>query len=691
MTDETLTVKLLTGLILVATPQMASALDTDSIYPQHELNEVVITRYKTNRHNLSPIAVSTIGRAQIQARQVTDITDISGLMPNLFIADYGSRQTTPIAIRGIMSKVKGTAVGFYVDGVPHFETSAFNSDMLDVTAIEVFRGPQGTLYGRNTIGGVINVHTRSPFEYQGTKVRVGYGNYNNMVAQFSNYTRLSSAFALNVGGYYQHNDGYFKNVFLDKKADKVDAAGGKLALHYRPNDRWTWRLNTQLDYTDQGGYPYAVFDKDKQQTADISYNRECGYLRTISTTGLMAHYKGNGFTANSQTTFQHIHDNQSLDQDFTSADNFFVTNGVTQNTWNEEIVLKSDNDDRFQWVAGTNGFIQSAHQDQATSYFTRNYIQPAHYVTHTQGAAAFAQGSYNIWRGLAATAGLRLDYEHSKMDYSREQIAISDGTQKHLKDFKSSLHFLQLIPKFGLQYRFDERNHVYANISRGYKAGAFNQTFTTDDERSYDPEHNWNYEIGTKLTTGDGKLSGELTLFYIDWTNQQISHTVPAVGNVIDNAGHSDSKGVEMTVTAHPLSNILLTANYGYTYARFLDYKKNETTNYAGKMIPLVPRHTLDVSAQYTIRPGRGFDAIRLSTNVTGVGKLYWNEDNAQAQRFYALLNAKAAFQKGIVTVELWGKNLTGTEYLSYYFVSSAGYAQKGKPLTFGANVILDL
>ena len=166
---------------------------------------------------------------------------------------------------------------------------------------------------------------------------------------------------------------------------------------------------------------------------------------------------------------------------------------------------------------------------------------------------------------------------------------------------------------------------------------------------------------------------------------------MPTVGNVIDNAGHSDSKGVEMTVTARPLGNFLLTANYGYTYARFLDYKKNETTNYAGKMIPLVPRHTLDVGAQYTIRPGRGFDAIRLSTNVTGVGKLYWNEDNAQAQRFYALLNAKAAFQKGIVTVELWGKNLTGTEYLSYYFVSSAAYAQKGKPLTFGANVILDL
>ncbi len=691
MTYCTLTASILVGMMVSAAPMQAENLEADSIYPHHDLNEVVITRYKINRHNLTPVSVSTIGRAQIQAQQVTDIADMSALIPNFFIPEYGSRQTTPIAIRGVMSKVKGTAVGFYVDGVPHFETSAFNADLLDVTAIEVYRGPQGTLYGRNTIGGVINVYTHTPFDYQGTKMKMGYGNYNNMVAQFSNYTRLSETFGLNVGGYYEHNGGYFQNTFLGKKADRLNAAGGKLGLYYRPTDRWKLRLTTQLDHTNQAGYPYAPYDTEKQQLADIAYNRECGYLRTISTTGFMAHYAGNGFSLNSQTTFQHIHDNQRIDQDFTSKDLFFVTNGVTQNTWNEEIVLKSETDGRFQWVAGVNGFAQSANQDQATSYFTKDYIQPAHYETPTQGAAAFAQGSYNIWRGLSATAGLRLDYEHSKIRYSREQVAISDGSQKHLKDFSSSLHFLQLIPKFGLQYLFDDRNQAYANITLGYKAGSFNQTFTTDEERSYDPEYNWNYEIGTKLTTRDGRFGGELTLFYIDWRNQQISHTVPTVGNVIDNAGHSDSKGVEVSLMARPLSDLLLTANYGYTYARFIDYKKNDKVDYSRNMIPLVPRHTLDVGAQYTIHPRRGLDAIRLSSNVTGVGKLYWNEDNAQAQPFYALLNAKTAFQKGIVTVELWGKNLTSTDYLSYYFVSSGKYAQQGKPLTFGANVILDL
>lgn len=690
MINEKMGMLLLTGLCLSGASTVANAAEADSIYQNHNLDEVVVTSYKTNRHNLTPTSVSTIGQAQIQAWGVTDITSLSALLPNLFIADYGSRQTTPIAIRGVMSKVKGTAVGFYIDGMPHFETSAFNTDMLDVMAVEVFRGPQGTLYGRNTIGGVISVHTLNPFDYQGTKVKLGYGNYNDILAQFSNYTRLSQKMGFNIGGYYHHNDGYFKNTYLDKKADKLDAAGGKVGFYYNPTDRWKLCLTTQLDYTNQGGYPYAPFDKETQQLKDISYNRACGYTRTISTTGLMAHYMGNGFSLNSQTTFQHIHDNQSLDQDFTSADTYFATNGVTQNTWNEEIVLKSENDSRFQWIAGANGFVQTAHQNQATSYFTRGYVQPASYSTPTQGAAAFAQLSYNLWAGLSTTAGLRLDYEHSKMDYSREQVMIADGTETHLKDFKSSLHFLQLIPKFGLQYVFSPQNQVFANITRGYKAGAFNQTFQTDDERSYDPEYNWNYEIGTKLATRNGRLSAAFTLFYIDWRNQQISHTVPAVGNVIDNAGHSDSKGVELSLAARPLRDLLLTANYGYTYARFLDYQKDDNTSYSGNMIPLVPRHTMNIAALYTIHTHGLLDMIRLSADVQGMGKLYWTEDNAQVQNFYALLNAKAAFLKGIVTVELWGKNLTSTDYLSYYFTSSGQYAQKGKPLTFGANVLID-
>ena len=254
------------------------------------------------------------------------------------------------------------AVGFYVDGIPHFETSAFDANMLDLRAVEVFRGPQGTLYGRNTIGGVINLYTPTPFEYQGTKVRLGYGNYNHTLAQFSNYTRMGNSFGIHVSGYYQHNGGYFENTFLGRKADKMNLGGGKLGFYWNPAARWNLRLISSLDYTNQGGYSYAVYDAAKQEAGNVDYNRE-----------------------------------------------------------------KTD---------------------------------------HT------------------------------------------DGRQTHLKDFTSSFNHTRLIPKIGVQYKFDNRNTAFANITQGYKAGAFNQTFQKDEERSYAPEYNWNYEVGVKTGTRNGKVSG---------------------------------------------------------------------------------------------------------------------------------------------------------------------------------------
>lgn len=674
----------------ISTPMTAHEAEADSIYPQHELSEVVVTSYKTHHRNLTPVSVSTLGRAELQSWHTTDISDLSAMIPSLYIPLYGSRQTMPIAIRGVMSKVKSTAVGFYVDGMPHFETSAFNADMLDVKAIEVYRGPQGTLYGRNTIGGVIQIHTLTPFDQQGTKVRVGYGNYGNLTVQAAHHSLLSSRAGLSVSGYYDHGSGYFSNVTLGRKADKLDAAGGRMAFYLNPGDRWKLRLSTHLDYTHQGGYPYAAFDPATRQVGDVSYNRACGYRRIISTTGLMARYEADTWSMNSQTTFQHLHDNQRVDQDFSSADIYFVGNGVTQNIWNEEVIFKSEGNGRFQWIAGLNAFAMTSHQDQSTHDLAHQAIKANQYNNPTQGAAVFAQLSYNLWRGLSATAGLRLDYEHSRMT-QHTYVVTAKAMQNEHTSFEGTLHFTQLIPKVGLQYLFGQRNQVFANVTRGYKTGAFNQSFTKPEEMTYDPEYNWNYEVGTKLGTADGRLYGELTLYYIDWRHQHISHLVPGLGNIIDNAGHSDSKGVELSLTARPLRDLLIQGTYGYTYARFLDYRKSEKQDYSGRMLPLVPRHTMSVNAQYTIRPRRLLDLIRLSANLTGTGKLYWNEDNQQAQPFYALLGSKVAAQKGRVTVELWGKNLTSTDYLAYYFTSSKPFAQKGMPLTLGASVTVSL
>ncbi|UKI26210.1 MAG: TonB-dependent receptor [Bacteroidales bacterium] len=295
--------------------------------------------------------------------------------------------------------------------------------------------------------------------------------------------------------------------------------------------------------------------------------------------------------------------------------------------------------------------------------------------------------------GLKARVGLRFDYEHAKEDYQAYRTAAWATTLGNLEDtYNSKLNFTQLTPKFSIEYLTTEEQLFYVSVTRSYKTGGFNSTFLQDDERTYDPEYNWNYEVGTKTSFFDHALQMELTLFYVDWRHQQITQTVPGVGNITRNAGHSDSKGVELSLIARPVQPLTLRLSYGYTYARFLDYQKSETVSYTGNMLPLVPRHTLSLNGSYTITPRQGImDRLVLSVGLNGMGKIYWNEDNLVSQRCYALLNAKASATFGPVTWELWGKNLTDTDYLTYYFKDSAAYGQKGRPVSFGTSLIFDI
>ena len=186
-------------------------------------------------------------------------------------------------------------------------------------------------------------------------------------------------------------------------------------------------------------------------------------------------------------------------------------------------------------------------------------------------------------------------------------------------------------------------------------------------------------------------LTVSADLFYIDWRRMQITSTIAGVGNITTNAGHTDSKGAELNIVARPVKGLQFTANYGYTYARFLSYEKSKTVSYTNNRLPLVPNHTLSLDANYTINPTGWLDRVMFNVGLRGLGRIYWAEDNLVSQDFYTLLNAKVALTKGIVTWEVWGKNLTNTDYMAYGFKSSSGnYAQAGRPLMFGTTIELN-
>ena len=667
----------------------AAGINPDSTANKNvSLDEIVVTDFKQNKRNLTPTAVSTISTQQLQNQQIVNLKELTAVMPNFYMPDYGSYANTPVYIRGIGSKSKGSAVGFYVDGVPHFESSAFNIDLSDLAAVDVFRGPQGTLYGRNSIAGIINVYTHNPLDYQKTRIKVGYGRFNDFVAQASNYSKVSDQFGISTAISYHHNDGMFTNHFLNEKADKLNEGEGRIGLYWRPNTNWLIHLNSTLTLSKQNGYPYAPYDIVKDELSPISYNRNSPYKRLISSTGFNVLYENGHISFNSQTSYQFIKSHQGLDQDFTPKDIFFTDNSYHQNMLSQDITLKSNDKGRYQWIIGMFGMLLHSNQFAETSYYTRNFSTPTTYKNPTTGYAIYHQSSYNIWRGLSATAGLRFDYEHAKTNYNQEKVTLTTGATAPVRDFISSASFRQFTPKFTLQYLTNKDNLYYASVTRGYKPGGFNTIFKTDAERTYAPEYSWNYEVGARLKFLNGRMTAEADLFYIDWRHMQTTYTVPGVGNVIANAGHTDSKGFELSMAYHPIKSLQFTMNYGYTHARYLEYKKSANEDFSGNRLPMVPNHTLSLDGTYTIMQAGWFDKVVFNAGLTGLGRIYWADDNIVRQNFYTTLNAKVSITKGIVTWDLWGKNLTGTDYMAYGFKMSTGnYAQKGKPLSFGTSV----
>lgn len=203
--------------ILIAMPVMAE--EKDTIKVGDDLGEVSVIGFKQERAALSPVSQSSVGNLYIQNNQLDGLRELSGRMANFYMPDYGSRQYSPIYIRGIGSKTSTPSVGVYVDGMPYFDRSVLDMDLFGISKVEILRGPQGTLFGRNSTAGLINIYTHSPLDYQNTMAKISYGSYNDIQAMAATYQKLSNSFGFSVAGNYHHNDGYFMNTYLNKKAD----------------------------------------------------------------------------------------------------------------------------------------------------------------------------------------------------------------------------------------------------------------------------------------------------------------------------------------------------------------------------------------------------------------------------------------------------------------------------------------
>ena len=750
-----------------------------------DIEEVVViaTPKENSRLRQQALSATSLSQADMRNNAVQSVKGLSSLVPNLFIPDYGSKLTTSVYVRGIGSRINTPAVGLYVDNIPFIDKSAFDFNYSDIERIDVMRGPQGTLYGRNTMGGLIRVFTKSPFTYQGTDLTIGAATYNNYKASVSHYHRISQQFAFSANFFYEHKGGFFKNSYLSERVDKDDEFGGRFRAIYLPTENLKLDFTLNYEYTNQGGYPYEYtgVTSGKEDSGifigRIAYNHRSGYRRNLLNGGLNLEHQAQNFILSSVTGFQFLDDHMNLDQDFTERDIYTMMQKQNSKTLSQELVLKSKPGRRWQWTTGVSGFYQWLHTDAPVTFqeygiqsliedninaglshlpsgaptldvqiTTRPLPIAGIFDTPVLNGAIYHQSTFNdvLIEGLSVTAGLRLDYEKLKLDYNSgcdmnfdfsvsapflPQEIIRPLNAKTMFIGKESTDYLQLLPKFTLQYAWNSKNNVYATVSKGYRSGGYNIQMFSDliqndmksdmmqaikqdevlgkfagmmpdmpasdvnvsDATLYRPEYSWNYEAGTHLTLFDDRLQADLAAFYMDTRDQQISRFAPSgLGRITVNAGKSRSLGAEAALRAQLTDALSLAGSYGYTHATFTDYVVSDEENYNGHYVPFVPKHTFNVGAQYifTLRKGAWLDNITLNAHYKAAGRIYWTEKNDASQALYGTLNGRLSLNKGNGQIALWVDNALNTRYQAFWFETMGrGFAQMGRPVQLGIDL----
>ncbi len=696
-----LSIYLVSCFSFIAIAQQSREKQDSVILNEFFLEDVTVTVNKTKERSLDIAgSLSTINDIEQDAKKIDNLTDLTANTPNFHMPDYGTSLTTPVYIRGIGSKINEPAVGLYVDGIPYFEKASFDFSFYDIERVEVLRGPQGTLYGRNTLGGIIRVHTTEPSNENKTKFSLSASNQYKKDIHLNQNINISNKLNVNFGGQFSHHEGYYKNNFYNENIGGETSFSGRLKLNFKANEDLDFMFLLDGNSMQNNGYPYSNLSDSINK---ISYNRESSYEREMLTTGFKANLETDNFTVKSVSSFQYLDDLQKIDQDFSPADLFFVNQDRNHNLFSQEFNFSGDISDNTELVAGAFGFYQL--RDKQVDVFYGDdavelYQLPGKmeknktYSRNTMGFAFFGQLKQRnfLLEDLSLTLGLRYDYEVDNLDYKYDMQL--GGSEIPKDDFDHQLDFSEWLPKLSINYNWSNQFTQFVSVSKGYKSGGFNSTFEKPEDETFKPEYSLNYESGLKYRSKF--LSANLSFFYIDWRDQQVYQidtigSNGATGPLLKNAGESVSKGAELEFNIRPVTNISTFVNAGYTHAKFENYVKDpvENEDYSGNFIPYIPRYTFSTGMNYRLLlPNNLVNELRFHFSYNGIGKHYWNNDNTIKEDYYGLLNASiTGFIKNF-QISLWGKNLTNTEYSVFMFESrNQRFAQKSLPLRIGVSL----
>lgn len=731
---------------LISTTAYASEVEAVQKRPKEssdvmKLDEIIVTaRRREQRLQDVPVTASALGATDIEAYNIQDVQQIALYVPGLFIQSADSTKPTTY-IRGIGNRQfdlgSEGSVGMFVDDVYLSRTSGQLTGIYDIARVEVLKGPQGALFGRNTIGGALSLTTASPTKSIEGFVRGDLGNFGLVRVEGAVSGPLTEDGSLSgrLAFLVNKRDGYAKNLTTGTQLQADDTVSIRGKLRYEPSD--DFKIDFTGEYTRMDGIGnfskpiLGVFSarpgislvseadaRSEFLSIDSSINKDL-YMAIVNAT-----WSTEDVTIESISGYRGVRMKELFDLDATRFNAINEDSDEKSDQYSQELRIKSTPggfatfDDRLEWLLGGIYFQENANRldrfpfgpDSTISSIVQTFdvlgipapILPGVDTFNedfmndltTKSVALYGQATWNFTEKLSLTAGLRWNYDKKEATLSGRTSR--PGLPPVFADFDVNLDpsWTSVDPKVTLAYKPEPDTLIFATFAKGTKSGGFQ--FAVFDPTSasvvFDPEKLISYEVGVKTMQLDNRLSLALSGFYYDYTNQQLLKILPAAGfaAVIANAASSTIKGIEFEAKAILLPGLEVGMTYAYLDAVFDSFEFAPGLDFSGNNLPRAPKNTFTVNADYRTDVGSG--EIFIHGDWNWQDKVFFEFDQGAtfgtSQKSYGLLNAQVGYEVNGWRFALWGQNLTDVTYTSFElnFGDSVSHFF-GAPRTYGISV----
>lgn len=700
------------------------------------LEEVIVTaQRRETRLQETDISLTVMDAVALDERGIADFTQIGDFAPNVRTLDIPTSAGGSISIRGFRNgetiATFEPKVGLYIDGVLIAKNSGSAFDILDLERVEILRGPQGTLYGRNTAGGAVNFITKKPADEWSGRIGATVGNYNQRDFKgtlnvplvgpegvFGNPGTSRLNLKATVG--ILNRDGYQDNLFPaggNREVWDKDREIAQVQLQWKPND------NVSLLYA----FDHSDIDEINPAPAMTDFNpvtrpqlapfvTDGGGDRNIDYTQFRkVKVQGHSLTLDwrlnddlslvSISALRTSEDESAQDADGTPV---FVINtdaGNELETFTQEVRLVGQAlSERLNYVMGAFYMDEDIKRADTTNVLPNFGLLLSGLEASGKNEvwAVFGEGTYALTERLDVTLGLRYTAEDRQMSRADTTIIPASNTRNIIQLPDAQRDFSDVSGTLSLAYDWTDDIMTYFKVSKGYVSGGFNPRAPspTTFQRGYDEETVYTYEIGWKTTWLDGRLLVNGAVFYNDYKDLQVNLLDPeTLRNNLVNAADAEISGLEIEVQAKPTDNLYLGAGYGYLDTKFKKYVDPVTGADLSKVTAWAhaPEHSFNAFGRYVVPHFLSVGDLVLRIDYAWVDDYFLLSSAGNFVDGYDLLNARIALE-GIsgpgdsrFSVALWGRNLTDEVYYTtgYNLVSSIGIAGRftGPPRTYGLDL----